>query len=486
MARNIFGLVHTLLDNDGTLEVGGTIEVYDAGTTTPRTIYSDRGLTTTAGYQITADASGRLPERWIADGNSIKLVYKSASGSTLATRDYANDNDDAVTSNTVAYLATYAAMTALTSATGLSDNGIYYTYARATEEDGGAGLWRYDSASTTTADGGTILAIDGGGAGRFFRLDRITTILTGPLTSPADDENFGRSYRNSTLTSNAVYDSMYPAITHYDALHGVTEVSDTSDIHHATGVSGYISVDDSAVNGVALFGAGRATVNSAAVWGINTLVQDAVSRTAGTATGRRLTGELDYNVMNPDTQVIGLSVGGNSLAQSTNAVGYIVNVMGVGYKWTTGFFSQDGAATNGLALGALATSGTNVDSQNLILSYFNGAGVKKSLTIYAETNALVIGNNDTDLTVNINGYVQSASGKGFSVGTNLVVSNRVTGFTQMTGTATKTALATYGAGTASAGYVQAELQAVMNALQEVSRRLKAHEDAMFSHGLIGT
>ena len=66
-------------------------------------------------------------------------------------------------------VATYAALTALTTATGLVDNGVYYTYARTTEEDGGAGHWRYDSASTATANGGTILAIDGGGAGRFFR-----------------------------------------------------------------------------------------------------------------------------------------------------------------------------------------------------------------------------------------------------------------------------------------------------------------------------
>lgn len=70
----------------------------------------------------------------------------------------------------VRFVATYAALTALTTATGLADNGTYYTYARTTEEDGGAGFWRYDSASTATANGGTVLAIDGGGAGRFFRL----------------------------------------------------------------------------------------------------------------------------------------------------------------------------------------------------------------------------------------------------------------------------------------------------------------------------
>ncbi len=92
MAKNIFGLVHTMLDDSGALEPGGTIEVYNAGTSAQCTVYSDRALSTSAGYIITADAAGRLPERWIDDTKTIKLVYKDASGATLATRDYANDN----------------------------------------------------------------------------------------------------------------------------------------------------------------------------------------------------------------------------------------------------------------------------------------------------------------------------------------------------------------------------------------------------------
>jgi hypothetical protein len=70
----------------------------------------------------------------------------------------------------IRFVATYAALTALTTATGLSDNSTYCTYGRDAEEDGGFGVWRYDSGSSATANGGTILAIDGGGAGRFFRL----------------------------------------------------------------------------------------------------------------------------------------------------------------------------------------------------------------------------------------------------------------------------------------------------------------------------
>lgn len=65
-----------------------------------------------------------------------------------------------------------------------------------------------------------------------------------------------------------------------------------------------------------------------------------------------------------------------------------------------------------------------------------------------------------------------------------VVAGRVTGFGAMTGTATKTAIATYASPTISAGYVQAEVQAIADGLQAATRRLKALDDAARTHGLI--
>ena len=66
-----------------------------------------------------------------------------------------------------------------------------------------------------------------------------------------------------------------------------------------------------------------------------------------------------------------------------------------------------------------------------------------------------------------------------------VVGARETGWTQMTGTALKSALATVGGATANGTYTQSQLQTVMDDLGNMSRRLKAHEDALFTHGLIG-
>lgn len=92
MAKSVFGLVHRLMTDAGLIEPNATVEFYDAGTSTPRTVYSDRGLTTTAGSSVTADANGVCPERWVADTIDLKLVYKDASGSTKYTRDYFNDS----------------------------------------------------------------------------------------------------------------------------------------------------------------------------------------------------------------------------------------------------------------------------------------------------------------------------------------------------------------------------------------------------------
>lgn len=52
-----------------------------------------------------------------------------------------------------------------------------------------------------------------------------------------------------------------------------------------------------------------------------------------------------------------------------------------------------------------------------------------------------------------------------------------TGFVAMTGTARKTTFPTYGGGTASATYDQAQVQGIMDALTAVAERVKAHDDA---------
>lgn len=109
------------------------------------------------------------------------------------------------------FVATYAALTALTTATGLIDNGTYCTYARTTEEDGGFGFWRYDSASTATANSGTILAINGGGAGRFFRLF--------DPAGPANPQWFGFKFGGGNADATANTTALQAALNAYFWVH---------------------------------------------------------------------------------------------------------------------------------------------------------------------------------------------------------------------------------------------------------------------------
>jgi hypothetical protein len=66
-----------------------------------------------------------------------------------------------------------------------------------------------------------------------------------------------------------------------------------------------------------------------------------------------------------------------------------------------------------------------------------------------------------------------------------IVGSRKTGWTAWTGTNDRTSHATY-SGTASAGYVQAELQAVMDSLKQVTEAYKALLADLTLHGLVGT
>lgn len=64
-------------------------------------------------------------------------------------------------------VGTYAALTAIAAADRFDDM-LVYVASRTTDGDGGEGYWRFDAASSATANGGTILAPDAG-SGRWIR-----------------------------------------------------------------------------------------------------------------------------------------------------------------------------------------------------------------------------------------------------------------------------------------------------------------------------
>jgi hypothetical protein len=76
-------------------------------------------------------------------------------------------------------VATYAALTVIPASFRFDDM-LVYVASRATDGDGGEGYWRFDAASSATANGGTILAPDAG-TGRWIRANWGTFKLTSTL-----------------------------------------------------------------------------------------------------------------------------------------------------------------------------------------------------------------------------------------------------------------------------------------------------------------
>lgn len=71
----LFSKIETLFGSKGQLLGGGYLKFYDAGTTTPRTVYTDSGLVVPAGNTIDLDSSGRPNSDAWGDGSYFVEVY---------------------------------------------------------------------------------------------------------------------------------------------------------------------------------------------------------------------------------------------------------------------------------------------------------------------------------------------------------------------------------------------------------------------------
>lgn len=173
--------ITNLLGLDGTPESGGLLQSYVKDTTTPLPLYSDAGVTPRTNPivaeslgQVTAYFNDALSYSWQAKtADNATTLWRADVVAGVLTLTFVNPDYDVfpiVDLAAVRSTSTYAALTGLMAATGLIDGAVYVTKARSSADDGGHGQWRYDAASVATADGGTVLAKDGGGAGRFFRL----------------------------------------------------------------------------------------------------------------------------------------------------------------------------------------------------------------------------------------------------------------------------------------------------------------------------
>lgn len=185
-------------NNDGSFASGGKIFFWVPGTSTPRTPFSDTALTVpttnpvllnSAGWPATsiylsselayeyevksADESlTYVPRRLIPSNASgsqpVDATLTALAGLTIADGDFIQGTGADSFRTRKVTVATYAALTAIVAGSRFDDM-LVYVASRTTDGDGGEGWWRFDAASSATANGGTILAPDAG-TGRWFRL----------------------------------------------------------------------------------------------------------------------------------------------------------------------------------------------------------------------------------------------------------------------------------------------------------------------------
>jgi hypothetical protein len=96
-----------ITDTNGDAVSGGVRYVYAAGTTTPSTIYSDVGLTTTQTNPVTADSGGKLARIFLPAGSYRILDKDGVGGTTLFDADnYVIEDQNGTKGDAVASAAT--------------------------------------------------------------------------------------------------------------------------------------------------------------------------------------------------------------------------------------------------------------------------------------------------------------------------------------------------------------------------------------------
>jgi len=155
------------LDANGDPFSGGKLEFFEAGSTTvDRDTFTDTALTVANVNPIILDSSGRSPTNIFLQQLSYNVRLLDSSDVLI----WARDNVSNITQIDVAGVAavdTYALLTVILKAT-LTDGDFRQVNGRTTRGDIGSVFFEFVSGDSSTANGGTILATDEGGTGRWF------------------------------------------------------------------------------------------------------------------------------------------------------------------------------------------------------------------------------------------------------------------------------------------------------------------------------
>jgi hypothetical protein len=164
-----------------------------------------------------------------------------------------------------------------------------------------------------------------------------------------------------------------------DALAVGVAVPSTSTVFGAFGLAAFCTNASTATAAAAGFFSGRSTAAGVTVWGINPAVND--SGFASTIQGA----EIDVGASNAATVAAGVNVTSGFSANVTNSTAFSVGSGGT-YPWQWAFVSHDGAAVNGLWLGAVGTTASS-NSQSALFWSRDAGNVSRLCNIYAVATA---------------------------------------------------------------------------------------------------
>jgi hypothetical protein len=152
---------------------------------------------------------------------------------------------------------------------------------------------------------------------------------------------------------------------------------------HAAGVAGLADTFSTSMGAVGIYGQADLRVANSAIFGFNTVSQD-----NGFIATQVWGGEIDCNISNAATNVVGLDLTGGSTVSPGLAIAYRVGALGAfstpKKKWTSGFSTSNGAAGIAFEIGVLEETGINKDSQAIKMYSFDSAGTRQQANIYIQ------------------------------------------------------------------------------------------------------
>lgn len=388
------------------------------GTNTPYPIYQDEPLTTPHTNPVVADAIGRFPAIYMDEGVTYRVRiydadaipgvdspiedYDPYSG-VFEDTNYIADAADAVTRPVEDKLRETVSLKDFGA---LGDNAT--NDADAIENAFASGLpllasygYYQNTTVTLTLPFGQILRFQSGAdiissgsgsetySGVVIRENHNPDNLTGWTDTAA------LSYEGLSVDFGGYGPRSFGPEGTPTALNGSINVPASATIpNHASGVTGFVKSASIVTGGVALFGEANREADDVLVWGLNTVTYDHGHG------GLNVWGaEIDLNIDNVTTTVVGLDLVGASTVTPASSVAIVIQALGVfttpKKPWQYGFLTRDGSCVVGAQIGSIAEV-ANSGSQPIQLMYRNAANVAAigfAVQVDGSGGALVQGGN---------------------------------------------------------------------------------------------